>query len=102
MKAVYRQDAEDNAMLDYGMVSELTNGLSLTDACTIRVGKAYMPLNWDEGTDQMFAFLAIFSSIHGRRHHVATELHLALKLFVNIGHLSGKAPPCCGDVAWVF
>jgi len=81
-EAVYRKDAEDNAMLDYGMVSESTNGLSLTDARAIQRGHAYIPINWDEGTDQLFAFLVIFSSIHGCRHHVAKELHAALKLFV--------------------
>ena len=31
-EGVYRQDAKDNAMLDYGMLSDLTNGLTLTDA----------------------------------------------------------------------
>ena len=81
-EAAYRQDAEDNTMLDYGLVSESTNGLLLTNAHMIWKGHVYIPLNWDEGTDQLFAFLVIFSSIHGCGHHVTTELHDALKLFV--------------------
>ena len=69
-------------MLDYDIVSKTTNGLSLTDAYAIHKGNVYIPLNWDEETDQLWAFLAIFASIHGRRHHVIAELYAALKLFV--------------------
>ena len=69
-------------MLDYGMVSDLTNGLTLMDACKIQSGVAYIPIICDEGKDQRFAFLAIFMSIHGRCHHVAQEFYKVLKLFV--------------------
>ena len=81
-EAALGRDDKDKAMLDYGIVSEATNGLSLTDARVIHKGHAYIPPNWDEGTDQLWTFLATFASIYGCRHHVTAELHVALKLFV--------------------
>ena len=91
-------------MLDYGGVSEGTNGLSLADARAIRKGRAYIPLNWDEGTDQLWAFLAIFVSIHGYHHHVTTTLHAALKLFVKYcsSFKKGFTALCYGVVALVL
>ena len=44
--------------------------------------KAYFPLDWDEGTAQLFAFLSGFSATHGRKHHVTVEFLKALKLFI--------------------
>ena len=44
--------------------------------------KHYFPLDWDEGTAQLFAFLSSFSATHGRNHHVTVEFLKALKLFI--------------------
>ena len=72
-KAAFHQVEEDDAMLDYGVVAEGGNELSLADARVIRKGHAHIPLNLDEETDQLWwTFLAIFASIHGRHYHVTT------------------------------
>jgi len=48
-EASFRQDEEDDTMLDYGVVYKGATGLSLADSQAIRKSRAYIPLNWDEG-----------------------------------------------------
>ena len=80
-EAADRQEEEDDAMLDYGVLFEGANGLTLADSCEVHKGKPYLPVNWDEGTAQLWVYLSAFAAIRGRNHHVTAELHAALKLF---------------------
>ena len=77
-----RQLEIEAAMLDYGTVLEGGRVIGLEDSREIRNMKAYFPLDWDECTAQLYAFLSGFSTSHGRNHHVTVEFLKALKLFV--------------------
>ena len=80
--ATARQLKIEAAMLDYGIVLEGGRGIGLEDSREIRNMKAYFPLDWDEGTAQLYAFLSGFSATHGYYHQVTVEFLKALKLFV--------------------
>ena len=81
-EAAAHQDKEDDAILGYGVLYEGTNGLKLAEAREIRKSHVYFPLNWDEGRDQLWAFLAAFSSLHGCNHYVTIEFYAALQSLI--------------------
>ena len=80
-EATARQLKIEATMLDYGVLFEGARGLSLEDSREIRKMKAYLPVDWDEGTAQLYAFLLCFAASHGRYHPVTVEFLAALKLF---------------------
>jgi len=69
------------AMLNYGILFERARGLSLEDSREIRKMKAYLPLDWDEGTAQLYAFLFGFLASHGCYHPTTVDFLKPLKLF---------------------
>ena len=79
--ATARQVKTDATMLDYGVLFKGTRRLSLADSREIRKVKAYLPVDWDEGTAQMYAFSSSFAATHGCYHPVSVKLLAALKLF---------------------
>ena len=82
-EATIRQLEIEAANYDYMVVLEGGRGIGLEDSREIRKIKAYLPLDWDEGTAQLYAFLSGFSATHGRHHPVTVEMLKALKLFVH-------------------
>ena len=82
-EATIRQLEIEAANYDYMVVLEGGRGIGLEDSREIRKIKAYLPLDWDEGTAQLYAFLSGFLATHGRNHPVTVEMLKALKLFVH-------------------
>ena len=79
-EASARQLEIEASIYDYSTVVEGGRGIGLEDSREIRKVKAYLPLDWDEGMSQLYAFLSGFSATHGRQHGVSVEWLKALKL----------------------
>ena len=79
-EASARQLEIEAANYDYSTILEGGQRIGLDDSREIRKVKAYLPLDWDEGTAQMYAFLSGFSANHGLHHPVTVKMLKALKL----------------------